>query len=670
LAEIATVCPYCGCGCGLYLHAEKGRIVGVAPSLVHPVSQGRLCIRGWHAHELLDNPKRLTRPLVRRGGDLVAATWDEAIEVVAEGLREVVKTDGVQAVGVLGSARCTNEDNYLLVRFARCTLGTPNIDCSLRSQCFPELAGDGRGFGQATSTGQFADLDESDLIVLLGSDPTEEHPAVAARVYRARQRGIRVITVSTRRHPLARLADVHLPLRPGSEVRLIESILHVLMIERGMARAETGELAELRASVADLPPEKVAAETGVAPELVREAAELYLSSSQAAIAYGSGLALSQEAAAALQALTNLAALSSPEQAPRVVLLSLLSRNNLQGCRDMGVAPDMLPGYAQLADDEAVRKFERVWGCTLGREAGLSAWQMLGRMKAMYVMGDDVLRSATDPDAARSALEGLKFLVVQDIFLSSTAQLADVVLPAAAFAERDGTWTSLERRVQRIRRATDPAGQVREDWRIIAEVSRALGRPLPYEDEKQIFEEIVGLLPIYAGVFYAPLAVNGGIRWPTPEAREAPFASEATGPDHPAARPLDPGHPPAKTSEQRPILLAADPTLGPWDGEVTVCQTMTVADEFTVADKDYPDGMLLLNPEDANRYSLRDGRPARVLSEKGEAQMRVRVTDEVPEGVALVPYHQAARTGLLTVLENTGTGRPMLVPTAVSVSPVQ
>ena len=670
MAEIATVCPYCGCGCGLYLHVTEGRVVGVAPSRAHPVSQGRLCIRGWHAHELVDNPGRLKRPLVRRNGELVAASWEEAIEAVAEGLGGVIKEDGAQAVGVLGSARCANEDNYVLVRFARCVLGTSNLDCTLRSQWFAEPPGDGRRFGQATSTGQLADLDDSDLIVLFGSDPAEEHPAVAAHVYRARQRGVRLVTVSTRRHPLARLADVHLPVRPGSEVHLIGGLLYVLLIERGIARAEAGDLAALRASVADLPPEEVAAETGVAADLIRKTAELYESSSQAAIAYGSGLAFSPAAGAALQALTNLAALSSPDQGPRVVLLSLLSRNNLQGCRDMGVSPNMLPGYARLGNEEAVRKLERAWDCSLARETGLSAWQMPGRVKAMYVMGDDALGSAIDPEMTRKALEELKFLVVQDIFMSPLAQLADVVLPAAAFAERDGTWTSLERRVQRIRRATQPPGEARADWRIITEVSRALGHALPYKDEKQIFEEIVDLLPIYAGVFYPPLAVNGGIRWPTPEAREASSAPEAAGLGQPVAGPLDAGDPPAKTSEERPILLAADPTLGPWDGEVTVCQTMTVADEFTVADKDYPDGMLLLNPEDAKRCGLRSGRPARVLSEKGEAQLRVRVTDDVPQGVALVPHHQATRIGVFEIAEDPDTGRPMLVPTAVSVSAVQ
>lgn len=668
MAEIATVCPYCGCGCGLYLHVNGDQVVGVAPSRSHPVSRARLCIKGWHAHEYVANPQRLTSPLVRRGEELAEATWEQALEATVKGLRGVIESSGPEGVGVLGSGRCPNEDNYVLARFARAVLGTANLDCSLRHQCIPEGAGGGTRLGMPTSTGQLSDLDESDVILLAGSDPTEEQPAVAARIYRAWQRGARIVTLSTRRHPLARLAEVHLGARPGAEARVVASLLYVLLIEKGVARQEEGGLAELRASVADLPPEDTVSETGVSAEALRRAADCYLSGEAVAIVYGSGLTLSPHASEFMRGLVNVAALVQAGVSPKVVLLGLLSRNNLQGCRDMGVAPHHLPGYGELDDDAAVSRIEKAWGSEINRSVGLSAWQMLERSEALYIMGDDVLRSLPEAGRVREALTELKFLVVQDVFLSETAALADVVLPAAAFAEREGTTTSLERRVQHLCRAVAPPGEAREDWRIVAEVSRALGTPLPYGDTREIFEEIADLLPIYAGVFYPPLAVNGGIRWPTADRRESgEGVLEALELGSPDPQPMGAQAPAGQTDDARPILLAPDPTLYPWEGEATIVQSLTVGVEFTLMDKDSHGALILVNSEDAQRIGLRGGRPARVASARGETEMMVQVTEDVPQGVALMPYVQAARCELFDIAAAPETERPVIVPTPAAIS---
>lgn len=662
MPEIATVCPYCGCGCGLYLHVEDGRVVGGSPSRLHPVSQGRLCVKGWHAHEVVDNPSRLTRPLVRREKGLVEASWQEALEAVAAGLSKVMEAEGPQGIGVLGSARCTNEDNYLLVRFARGTLGTPNIDCSAWIQCAPGLGG--------TRAGKIEDLDAADLIVLVGSDPTEEHPAVAARIFRARERGARLVVAGARKHRLARLADVHLPVRPGEELRWMRSLLHVLLVEeRATTESDVPEIAELRVSTTDLRPEETQAATDVRAQDLRKAVRLCRASKQAVILCSAGLALSPEAGRVVYLLHRLGALSASVGGPQLSVLGLLSRNNLQGCRDMGVAPDLLPGYAPIGDDAAAKRFEQAWKCKVARARGLSAWEMLGKVRAMYIMGDDVTRSLPDAEAARAALEGLDFLVVQDIFMSPAASMADVVLPAAAFAERDGTWTSLERRVQGIRQAVAPPGEAREDWRIIADVSRAMGKAFPYKSTGEIFQEIARLAPIYAGIPFPPPVADGGVRWPAAEGQAA--TGSAGGREEAAAKPpADAREAGAETDEQYPLLLAADPTLRPWDAEVTVCHTLTAAVEFTVLARDYPDGMLCLNPDDARRFGLRGGRAARVVSAKGESKMQVRVTEETPPGIALVPYHQATRSGLMAIAADPASGRPVLAPTPISVGPVQ
>jgi predicted molibdopterin-dependent oxidoreductase YjgC len=376
------------------------------------------------------------------------------------------------------------------------------------------------------------------------------------------------------------------------------------------------------------------------------------------------MALSPQAVSGAQMVSALAAAAAATGKPRVTLLNLLPRNNMQGCRDMGVMPDLLPGYTQLTDDEGVRRFEGAWGCTLRREAGLDAWQMLDQVAAMYVMGDDPLANAADPKSVREALAKLEFLVVQDLFMSQTAALAHVVLPAAAFAERAGSWTNLERRVQRISPAADPPGDAREDWRIIAGVSSAMGEPLPYEDAAAISAEIAQMLPMYAELSPAQLPLNSGAVWPASDAASGVGAAPARASEVAVAV----ADPPEKTSEEYPLLLAADPTLRPWDGEATVCNTLAAAVEFTVAEKDYPGGMLLLNPEDAAKAGLRSGQTARVASASGESQMRVRATDEVPAGVALLPYRQAAGSGVVQTAVDSDTGRAVLLPTAVSVGP--
>jgi len=518
-------------------------------------------MKGWHAHELVDNPARLRRPLVRRGDDLVEASWEEAVGRVSDGLGALLQSGGPQAVGVLGCAGCPNEDNYVLVRFARAILGTANIDCSARANCLSEWPANGPATG-----GQIADLDDSDLIVLVGADPGEEHPAVGARVYRARERGARVVTVSVRRHALARLADLHLSVRPGTELAWAGSFLHVLLIEREQAGREAEQLTGLVTSLAGLSAEAMAATTGIPAADLRRLTDLYQSSEKVTILHASGLALSRDGSEVAKALSTLAWLGKHGIGPKVVLLNLLSRSNLRGCCDMGVAPDYLPGYVALEDEAGAARLERTWDGPFARGRGLQAWEMIGDVQGLYVVGDDLSRGLPDWAATREALAKLKLLVVQDIFLGPVASLAHVVLPAAAFAERDGSWTNLEGRVQRSRAAVQATGEALPDWRILVEVSRALGKPLPYESAEQIFAEIAKVVPAYGGMTYDSLTAQGG--------------TQATGDAAAAAGPLVPdlagANNPPEVSEQFPLLLAADPSLRPWDDEATVSHTLTAS----------------------------------------------------------------------------------------------
>jgi predicted molibdopterin-dependent oxidoreductase YjgC len=548
---------------------------------------------------------------------------------------------------VLGSARATNEDNYVLARFARSVLGTPNLDCSSRT-------------GEPLTSGEIADLDQCDLVLLVGNDPNEEHPAVSARLYRARQRGAGLIALSARRHALARLADAHLSVRPGAEGHVLAALLGLLLTSAGA----DGEIAALRQRVAEVAPESLTA-FGVAPDDLRRVAELYLKAARVSILYSPSLTASAGAVTAVSALADLSTLGRAQAGPQVSLLALLSRNNSQGSLDMGVSPDLLPGYASPEDDAATRRLAEVWGDGFCREQGLSAWQMLGQVRALYVMGDDPIRSAADKPAVEQALSELDFLVVQDLFLSPIAQRAHVVLPAAAFGEREGTFTNLERRVQRVRPAVPPPGEAREDWRILADVSAALGRPLPYQSSEEIFRELTSVVPIYEGLSYRALEALGGVRWPAQDAVEATAALFAW---QGAPQPVSLNGAGPSVSEQFPLLLVADATLGPWEEETTIARTLTVSVEFTLVNKDYPGGMLCLHPEEAKRLGLRSGRNAVVKSARGECTMKVLVTEDTPQGIALAPHWQAAALGVMDTVLCADTDRPVLEPTPVSVTP--
>ncbi len=643
MAEIATICPYCGCGCGLYLHVVNSRVVGTAPMRVHPVSQGRLCLKGWHAHELSDSPDRLTRPLVRRGGELHEASWEEAVSEVVRGLQGVVETAGPQAVGVLGSARCSNEDNYLLARFARAVIGTSNLDSSLAAYSLPERIAE---VGDA----QIADLDDSDLIILVGVELGEEEPAVGAHVYRALQRGTRLITASVRQHSLAHLAQLHLPVRPGGEAAALGSLLHELVVERKLAG--DADVSDLTAALADLKPAGSEAKTGLAAAAVREAADLYQAAEKVVLVFSSALASSPEGTRALSVLRAFRALGA---GPRVALLGLLGRCNLYGCWDMGVRHGFLPG-APTGDMAAAGRLKGIWG-DFNSEAGLPAWGMMDQCQALYVMGDDPSRNLPDWAARREKLESMRLLVVQDLFMSPLAELAHVVLPAASFAEKDGTVTNLEGRVQLVRAAVASPGEAREDWRIIAELSRAFGKALSYQTAADIFAEIAQAVPAYAGLSHDGLKAPGGGQTSRPGAAKA---------DEGAAAALRGAEGAVEADEQFPLVLVADATLGPWAEEVSVSHMPVAGREFTVMSKDYPDGMLILNPADGRKNDLRPGRAAEVASANGAGRMQVKFSEDVPEGVAVTPYHHAARHRIMNIVTEPDTGRPLFVPTPVSV----
>ena len=505
---VCTTCPFCGCGCSVALEVGDGRIVRARPGDGSPVNRGTLCVRGAYGYDFVHSAERLTTPLVRGEGGLEAASWDEALELVCSELGRLRQDAGPGSLAVLGSPTGTNEENYLLQRFARCVLGTPNIDNGARLHRAPCYVGLGGTVGYPGTIGTVRDIESAEVILVVGADLSASAPAVGYAVKRAvTQKGARLLLLDPRETSLSRFASIWLRPKPGSDIALLNGLASVIVAEglhdmQFVARSTNG-FEDLASRLERYTPEHVEQFTAVPAEEVRHAARTFSGADSGCIVYGGGVVRSTHGTDTVKALANLALLTGNIERKGTGLFALQARNNAQGACDMGATPDLLPGYCSIADDDSRLRFEERWGTQLPSGPGLSAIETMaeaagGRVKGMYIVGENPVASFPDPAVVEHALTALDFLLVQDIFLTETAALATVVLPAASFAEKEGTFTNFEGRVQTVRKALPPRGDSRPDWQIMLTLAAAMGSPLPFETVDDIEREIVELVPFYEG----------------------------------------------------------------------------------------------------------------------------------------------------------------------------
>ena len=660
MPHVLTTCPYCGCGCGLYLQVDGRSLLGTTASAGHPVGRGRLCAKGWHAHEVSSSSQRLRRPLIRRGEGLEEASWEEALDLVASRLGEITTAGG--AIGVLGSPRATNEENFLLSKLARSCLGTNNVDFSARLEALPGLFDLPKYRHLTLSAASLDDIERADLIVLWQADPAEEHPAAASRVLRAVERGVPVIEVAARSGQLGRLAAIRLSPIPGTELQLAAGLLHVVLSRAEPAGAEGDGLA---ASVDSCTPERTEAVTGVPAEDIIRAGEMLAASARPLTIYSRGATLGPQGPDVLTALAALGRVAGDASDSWSPLLWLNTYCNSQGARDMGVVPYFMSGYQAVSDQDVRDKFARAWSTSLPAEAGLPSWEMLGKVRAMLVMGDDPAAALPDAAAVREAVDGLEFLLVQDAFLTPFARAAHVVLPSATFAEKDGTFTNTERRLQRVRKAVEPPGEARADWEILCDIARRLGRPMEYESPAQVMEEIASLTPIYSDVSYEKLDEGWGLRWSLDKALAADQAvpGAAAAGEEPAA--VEQSGAPG-VDDEFPLVLTPDHALESWAADKLVVNAIGLRRQQG-ADRAPSLPQIAINPADAESLDLRPGQRARVRCRNGEMEASVRVTDAVREGVVVLPARvRGSAAAVLPSSTNPETGVPLLGPRAVRV----
>ncbi|MDH3449785.1 MAG: formate dehydrogenase subunit alpha [Gammaproteobacteria bacterium] len=638
--EVSSVCPYCGTGCRIMLGARGDTLVSARGDADSPVSRGRLCVKGrFGSFEFVTHPDRITAPLIRQGEDFREASWEEALALVVERLK------GYRGAvfGGLSSAKVCNEDNYVFQKFVRAVMGTNNIDHCARLCHSSTVAGLRQSFGSGAMTNPADDLLDAEVILVTGSNTTENHPIIGLKIREAVARGAKLILFDPRRIQLSEIATLWARQWPGTDVAWINGLLHVIirdgLMNTEFVQSRTEGFEAVEQVVAAYTPERVAEITGVAAETIAEAARLYATAERAAIVYSMGITQHVTGTDNVRSLANLALITGHIGKPGTGVNPLRGQSNVQGSCDMGALPNFYPGYQQVGDDAVRAKFEQAWGTPLSPNDGLTVTEMLpaildGKVKALYIMGENPVLSDADISHVEEALGQLEFLVVQDIFLTETARFADVVLPASSYAERDGTYTNTERRVQLTSPVVRPPGQTRRDWEIICEISTALGYPMAYASSAEIMDEMRALTPFYAGISHARLEAGEQIHWPclsdehpgTPILHREKF-SRGLGQFHPAEFiPAD-----EQTDADFPIVLTTGRVLEHY-------HTGTMTRRSQGLDGLVPGPFVEVNDGDARKLRLRDGDRVRVSSRRGSIVLPARVGRRVDTGVLFIPFH--------------------------------
>lgn len=647
LRKTETVCAYCGVGCELVLYTDKNdKIVMAKGKENSPVNKGRLCVKGRYGFEYVNSNERLTKPLIKENGRFREATWEEAIEYVAKKLKEIKEKYGPDSIGLLGSSRCTNEDNYVLQKFARAVIGTNNVDNCARLCHASTVTGLGKAFGAAAATNYIEDIKNTDVMFVIGSNMTETHPVISQFVKEhKKKRGAKLIVCDPRRIDLAEYADVYIQHYPGTDVALLNGIMKVI-IEKGLLNEEfiknhTEGYEEFLKTVLKYDLDKVSKITGVDKKLIEEAAVIYGSAKNAMIFYTMGLTQHTTGTDNVLSIANLALITGHIGSEGNGVMPLRGQANVQGACDLGCLPNVFPGYQKVTDKSVREKFERAWGVKLPEKPGYAVSEfpelaLEGKLKAIYAMGENPVM--TDPDVNK-VIEGFKKLelfVTQEIFLSESAELAHVILPAAAAYEKDGTFTNTERRVTLLRPAKRKPEGTKYDWEIVCEVARAMGYEMNYKNTAEIMDEIARVTPSYAGIHHYRLK-DGGIQWPCPSD------------DHPGTKILHYGgkfkrqngkalisavefKPPAEVPDQEyPFILTTGRILYHFHSR-NETRRVKVLESFV------PRNYIEMNREDAEKLGIKDGEVVKVTSRRGSIEIHVKISDRPKKGVVFISFH--------------------------------
>ncbi|MFC1666521.1 formate dehydrogenase subunit alpha [Candidatus Omnitrophota bacterium] len=640
-SKVRSTCVYCGVGCGIYLWVRNKKIVSVSGDRDNPVNRGILCVKGRFGFDFIHHPERLRSPLIKKKGKFVKASWKEALDLVAEKF-SYCKSDDFAA---LSSAKCANEENYLMQKFTRAVMGTNNIDHCARLCHAPTVAGLVQSLGSGAMTNSISEISRAACILAIGTNTTAAHPVIALKIKEAVQNGAKLIVANPKEIDLCRHADIFLQHRPGSDVALLMGIMRVI-VEKGLIdkpfiekNCENFQAFEEALDSFDL--DFVEKATDVPRKKIIEAACFYATRKPAAIFYAMGITQHTHGTDNVLATSNLALLTGNIGKPSSGVNPLRGQNNVQGACDLGALPNVYPGYQKVNDADVKEKFETAWGVSLSDKIGLTHLEISdaiynGKIKMLYLMGENPILSEANSRHVEKALKRLEFFVAQDLFLSETAKLADVVLPAASFAEKDGTYTNTERRIQRVHKAIDPINGTKPDWWIICEIAKRLkAKGFDFTHPREIMDEIALLTPSYQGISYARIE-DIGLQWPCvssehPGTQFLHAVKFATKNGKGKFIPLKYRAPAECPDKEYPLILTTDRSL-------YLFHTSTLTRRVKGLDALNPQELLNINPKDAACHGIDDGEIVQIISRRGKIKVRTKLTDICPPGVVSMTFH--------------------------------
>jgi formate dehydrogenase (NADP+) alpha subunit len=637
--ETKTTCPYCGVGCQMKLGVKENKIVTVHGDRDNQINRGRLCAKGrFGIVDFVNSQERLTVPLIRKDGKFIEATWNRALELVAARLGEYK-----DKAAVISSAKCTNEDNYVIQKFARVVLGTNNVDHCARLCHAPTVAGLAQSFGSGAMTNSIDEISHASCILAIGTNTTETHPIIGWEVRKATRKGGKLIVANPLEIALCREATLWLQYQPGTDVALIMGICRVI-VDEGLADSAFIErrcenYVAFKESLKDFSLEFVKNTTGVAENRIIEAARLIATDKPSTILYAMGITQHTHGTDNVIALANLSMLTGNVGKPSAGVNPLRGQNNVQGACDVGGLPNVYPGYLPVTDPFNRQKFESAWEVPLSAWPGLTLTELIdeshtGTIKAIYLVGENPALSDPDVNHVLECLKQLDFLVVQDIFLTETAKLAHVVLPGASFAEKDGTFTNTERRVQRIRKVIEPAGDSKPDWWITCQIAKKMGaKGFEFENPSQIMDEINRLMPSYGGITYERLE-KGGLQWPCPDLQHPGTPILHTGKFSRGMGQFIPlkYKPSVEQADQAyPLILTTGRSIFQYH---TGTMTRKVKGLNVMRNEE----LVEINPIDAENLGITGGETVKIISRRGEITAKAKITEGSPAGVVFMTFH--------------------------------
>jgi formate dehydrogenase major subunit len=685
--SVVTTCAYCGVGCTFRAEMRGQQLVRMVPWKDGKANRGHSCVKGRFAWGYAHHQDRITTPMVRENIDEPwrEVSWDEAISFAAERLKAIKSQYGAAALGGITSSRCTNEETFLVQKLVRAGFGTNNVDTCARVCHSPTGYGLKTTFGTSAGTQDFDSVEQADVILVIGANPTDAHPVFASRMKKRLRQGAKLIVIDPRRIDLVRMphveAQYHLPLQPGTNVAVLSAMAHTIVTE-GLAdetfireRCDWDEYQDWAQFVSDLrhSPEALEQVTRVPATDIRAAARLYATVPNAAIYYGLGVTEHSQGSSTVMAIANLAMATGNIGRPGTGVNPLRGQNNVQGACDMGSFPHELSGYRHISDAGTRALFEADWGVTLDSEPGLRIPNMLdaavdGSFRGIYIQGEDILQSDPNTRHVAAGLAAMDCVVVHDLFLNETANYAHVFLPGSTFLEKNGTFTNAERRIQPVRKVMEPANGL-EDWEVTQALANAIGLDWNYTHPSEIMDEIARLTPSFAGVSFARLDEAGSLQWPVNDAypNGSPimhvdgFASSPSGKGRGKFVVTDYVPTDEKTGPRYPLLLTTGRILSHYNVGAQTRRTDNVVW--------HEEDLLEVHPTDAENRGLKDGDWARLASRTGETTLRVSVTDRVAPGVVYTTFHHPATQAnvVTTEFSDWATNCPEYKVTAVQIS---